>query len=98
MKIGGKIGGGGGVTKDFAPEYENTCQNTLCCKKRITVTLKIKPLGADFRDFLGILMKIGGKIGGGGGGGGGTKDFAPEYENIGQNTLCSKKESLYLKK
>ena len=41
-------------------------------------------------------MKIGGKIGGGGGGGGGTKDFSPEYENMDQNTLCSKKESLYL--
>ena len=50
MKIGGKIGGGGG-TKDFSPEYENMGQNTLCCKKRITVSLKIKPLGGDFRDF-----------------------------------------------
>ena len=51
MKIGGKIGGGGGGgggTKDFAPEYENIGQNTLCSKKRITASLKIKPLGQAF--------------------------------------------------
>ena len=49
-----KIGGGGAGTKDFSPEYENMGQNTLCCKKKITVSLKIKPVGGDFRDFEGF--------------------------------------------